>query len=85
MLARTTLIIQNHSRSHINIISENRKPLKLQAAKVVAPDLKRYVTLANPKQGHFTQASRIVSQLIIETVVAWNGQLNQPINASLSK
>ena len=48
----------------------------LQAAKVVNPDLKRYVTLASPKQGHFTQASRIVAQLIKETVKGWKGQLN---------
>jgi hypothetical protein len=46
---------------------------------VIAPDLKRYVTLAHPKQGHFTQASRIVSQLIKETVNQWKGQLNRPL------
>ncbi len=51
---------------------------KLQAAKVIAPDLKRYVTLAHPKQGYFTQASRIVSQLIKETVASWKGQLSSP-------
>ena len=60
-------------------VDEELRAGKLQAAKVVAPDLKRYVTLANPKQGHFTQASRIVSQLIKSTVVDWNGQLNPPI------
>jgi DNA-binding transcriptional LysR family regulator len=49
---------------------------RLQAAKVVAPDLKRYVTLARPKQGQLTQASRIVEGLITETVKGWQGQLS---------
>lgn len=56
---------------------------KLQAAKVVAPDLKRYVTLAHPKQGQLTQASRIVSQLIKETVTQWGGQMNAPAGQTL--
>jgi LysR family nitrogen assimilation transcriptional regulator len=51
---------------------------KLQAAKVIGPDLKRFVTLAHSKQGHFTQACRIVSQLISDTVAEWEGQLNRP-------
>ncbi len=54
-------------------ISEGR----LQAAKVVAPDLRRYVTLARPKQGQLTQASRIVARLITDTVTEWKGQLTQ--------
>ncbi len=51
---------------------------QLQAAKVVSPDLKRYVTLAMPKQGHTTQISRIVSSIIKETVASWQGQLSPP-------
>ena len=51
---------------------------RLQAAKVTMPDLKRYVTLAHPKQGQLTQASRIVSRLISETVTAWGGQITVP-------
>lgn len=51
---------------------------RLQAAKVVSPDLKRYVTLAHPKQGQLTQASRIVSQFIRETVTKWNGKITEP-------
>ncbi len=50
---------------------------RLQAAKVVAPDLKRYVTLARPRQGQLTQASRIVAQLITDTVKGWKGQLTR--------
>ena len=51
---------------------------RLQAAKVVGPDLKRYVTLAMPKQGNSTQVSRIVSGIIRETVASWRGQLSPP-------
>lgn len=51
---------------------------RLQAAKVVSPDLKRYVTLARPKQGQLTQASRIVAELITDTVAGWKGQLSEP-------
>jgi hypothetical protein len=47
----------------------------LQAARLVSPDLKRYVTLARPKQGQLTKASRIVSDLIRETVQEWQGNL----------
>lgn len=50
---------------------------RLQAAKVVSPDLKRYVTLARPKQGQLTQASRIVAMLITETVQAWKGLMTR--------
>jgi LysR family transcriptional regulator, nitrogen assimilation regulatory protein len=51
---------------------------RLQSAKVVSPDLKRYVTLATPKQGQLTQASRIVRTLITQTVAAWGGKLTAP-------
>lgn len=51
---------------------------QLRAAKVVSPDLRRYVTLAHPKQGQLTQASRIVSQFIRDTVAGWNGQITEP-------
>ena len=49
---------------------------RLQSSKIVAPDLKRYVTLATPKQGHITQASRIVSQTIKEIANSWGNQLS---------
>jgi LysR family transcriptional regulator, nitrogen assimilation regulatory protein len=55
---------------------------KLQAAKITEPDLKRYVTLAHPKQGQLTQASRIVSHLIRETVIGWQGQITTPSDQS---
>ncbi len=52
---------------------------RLQVAKVIAPDLRRYVTLARPKQGQLTQASRIVAALVTETVSGWRGQLAPPV------
>jgi len=59
-------------------IDEELRSGKLQAARLVAPDLKRYVTLAHPKWGQLTQASRIVSRLIHETVQSWGGQMKPP-------
>lgn len=59
-------------------VDEELRSGRLQATKVVNPELKRYVTLAHPKYGRYTQASRIVSTLITETVSKWKGQLNIP-------
>jgi len=57
-------------------VDEDLRLGRLQAAKVVAPDLKRYVTLAQPRQGHVTQASRIVAEIIRQTVASWHHQLS---------
>jgi len=57
-------------------VDDEIKSGRLQSAKVVAPDLKRYVTLAMPKQGHITQASRIVSNIIRSTVHQWGQQIS---------
>ena len=59
-------------------VNEELRRGRLQAAKVVAPDLKRYVTLARPRQGALTQASRIVSQYIRQTVQQWQGRIIAP-------
>lgn len=56
---------------------------RLRAARVVSPDLKRYVTLAQPRQGQRTSASRIVSQMIREIAEAWNGQITDPVTPPL--
>ncbi|ROR20165.1 DNA-binding transcriptional LysR family regulator [Comamonas sp. BIGb0124] len=48
---------------------------KLSCSKVVRPDLTRHVTLALPKQGKLSPATRIVAQAITERVEAWGGQL----------
>ena len=57
-------------------VNEELRQGRLQSAKVIAPDLKRYVTLAMPKQGHITQASKTVAELIKGTVVGWGNQLS---------
>ncbi len=59
-------------------VAEEVRAGKLQIAKVVGPDLKRYVTLAMPKQGHITQASRVVAKTIREILSSWDGQLSMP-------
>jgi LysR family nitrogen assimilation transcriptional regulator len=61
-------------------VAQELRTGRLQAAKVIAPDLKRYVTLAHPKQGQLTQACRIVSKLIGETVFGWDDQIAPPVN-----
>jgi DNA-binding transcriptional LysR family regulator len=40
---------------------------RLQASRIVEPDLKRFVTLAMPKKGPLTLACRVVAQLIQQT------------------
>jgi DNA-binding transcriptional LysR family regulator len=59
-------------------VNEELRLGRLQSAKVIAPDLKRYVTLAMPKQGHITQASKTVAGMIKTTVVGWGNQLSPP-------
>lgn len=59
-------------------ISDELRSGRLQASKIVGPELRRYVALTHAKQGHFNQASRIVSQLIKETASQWSGQLVLP-------
>lgn len=59
-------------------VNEDIRAGRLKAARVVSPDLKRFVTLALPRQGHISQASRIVSRVIKETVASWKGQLSPP-------
>jgi DNA-binding transcriptional LysR family regulator len=59
-------------------VNEELRQGRLQSVKVIAPDLKRYVTLAMPKQGHITQASKTVAELIKSTVVGWGNQLSPP-------
>ena len=50
---------------------------RLQAARLVNPDLKRYVSLARPKQGQLAKARRMVSDLIREIVQEWQGNLTE--------
>jgi DNA-binding transcriptional LysR family regulator len=57
-------------------VNEELRQGRLQSAKVIAPDLTRYVTLAMPKQGHITQASKTVAEMIKTTVAGWGNQLS---------
>ena len=58
-------------------IADDLRSGRLQAARVTNPECRRYVTLALPKQGQLTAASKVVSKLIQETVAAWGGQLTE--------
>ena len=51
---------------------------RVQAARIINPELRRYVTLALPKQGHITPAGRIVSKLIAECASDWNREIAKP-------
>lgn len=51
---------------------------RLQAARLVRPDLCRHVTLSFPKQGKLSPASRVVAHTIEQLVKAWGHQLAEP-------
>jgi DNA-binding transcriptional LysR family regulator len=55
---------------------------RLQASKLVKPDLFRHVTLALPKQGKLSAASRVVAETIREQITAWGDQLTEPVAAT---
>lgn len=45
---------------------------RLKASRVISPDLKRYVTLALPKHGSASEASRIVAEQITKNSSVWD-------------
>lgn len=51
---------------------------RLQATRLVKPDLKRHVTLALPKQGKLSPACRVVSQTLQALVAEWGNQITEP-------
>ncbi|HSV44547.1 MAG TPA: LysR family transcriptional regulator [Ramlibacter sp.] len=51
---------------------------RLQASKLVKPDLSRHVTLAFPKQGKLSPACKVVAETIQQLVAAWGHQLSEP-------
>lgn len=51
---------------------------RLQASKLINPDLSRHVTLALPKHGKLTPACRVVAAEIQDLVVSWGNQLTEP-------
>jgi DNA-binding transcriptional LysR family regulator len=59
-------------------IADELRSGRLQAARIVNPDCRRHVTLSLPKQGQLTSASKIVAQLIRQTIESWGNQLSGP-------
>jgi LysR family nitrogen assimilation transcriptional regulator len=51
---------------------------RLQAAKLVRPDLCRHVALAFPKQGKLSPAGRVVGETVQALVAGWGRQLTEP-------
>jgi hypothetical protein len=51
---------------------------RLQATRLVRPDLVRHVMLALPRQGKVSPACRIVAQTVQELVNGWGRQLTEP-------
>jgi DNA-binding transcriptional LysR family regulator len=47
---------------------------RLQASRIVSPDLKRFVTLAMPRKGSLTLACKVVARLICEAVSELEGE-----------
>ncbi|MES2184164.1 MAG: LysR family transcriptional regulator [Pseudomonadota bacterium] len=54
---------------------------RLQASKLVNPDLTRHVTLAFPRQGKLSAACRVVADAIQELIGSWGAQLSEPRQA----
>ena len=48
---------------------------RLQASKLVKPDLFRHVTLALPKQGKLSPAGKVVAEIVQRLVESWGQQL----------
>jgi DNA-binding transcriptional LysR family regulator len=59
-------------------MAEEMRSGRLQAARIVGPDLRRYVTLALPKQGQLTPAAKVVARLIGETDEPWGSLPGEP-------
>lgn len=51
---------------------------RLQASRLVRPDLCRHVTLALPKQGKLSPACKVVAETIEQIVESWGRQLTEP-------
>lgn len=51
---------------------------RLQATRLVRPDLCRHVTLSFPKQGKLSPACRVVAHTVEQLVKSWGNQLTEP-------
>lgn len=59
-------------------ITEEIRNGRLQASRLVRPDLVRHVTLAFRKQGKLLPATRVVADKIQQLVRSWDDQLTEP-------
>jgi LysR family transcriptional regulator, nitrogen assimilation regulatory protein len=59
-------------------IADDVRSGRLQASKLVRPDLSRHVTLAFAKQGKLSAAGRVVAENVQGLVRAWGQQLTEP-------
>lgn len=59
-------------------IAPELKSGRVQASRLVRPDLCRHVTLSFPKQGKLSPACRVVAQTIEDLVKSWGDQLTEP-------
>jgi LysR family nitrogen assimilation transcriptional regulator len=59
-------------------VSAELRSGRLQATKLVRPDLSRYVALALPKQGKLSPACRVVANMLQQLVESWGHQLTEP-------
>lgn len=51
---------------------------RLQASQLVKPDLVRHTTLALPRQGKLSPASRVVAEVVQQLVGSWGNRLTEP-------
>lgn len=54
---------------------------RLQASQLIKPDLCRHTTLALPKQGKLSPATRVVAEVVQELIHGWGNQLTEPASA----
>jgi len=59
-------------------IAAELKSGRVQASRLVRPDLCRYVALSFPKQGKLSAACRVVAQTLEDLVASWGSQLTKP-------
>jgi LysR family nitrogen assimilation transcriptional regulator len=59
-------------------IADDLRHGRLQASRLVKPDLVRHVTLAFPQHGKLSPAGRVVAQTIEALVDSWGRQLTEP-------
>ncbi|HEX2545471.1 MAG TPA: LysR family transcriptional regulator [Ramlibacter sp.] len=59
-------------------ISGELRARRLQATRLVEPELTRHVTLAMPRHGKLSPACRVVARMVQQLVEAWGHQLTEP-------